>query len=107
MDIHIRNPYPWLAWSPDSRLLAYQGVDGVDVLDPRTGRSRRLTKETGFAFAWSPDGRLLAYIQGNGLSGSLSEHRCSNGVLPISCRDSSPGRSARSGRAAAHTSRRA
>jgi hypothetical protein len=71
-DVQIRGH--WLAWSPDSRLLAYQGVDGTDVLDPRTGRSRRLTAEHGFALAWSPDGRLLAYIQGNGFNGSFTEH---------------------------------
>jgi hypothetical protein len=54
------------AWSPDGRSLAYVGAGGILVLDLRTGRTRRWSRDVGFGLAWSPDGTQLAYLHGRG-----------------------------------------
>jgi len=52
------------AWSPNGRLLAYRGGDGIHVWNPATGEDRLIDRDVGFDLAWSPDGRSLAYVQG-------------------------------------------
>lgn len=60
-------------WSPDGRLLAYQGADGIRLWSPVTERSRLLTGDHGFDLGWSPDGRSLAYVQGSIIGNEYSE----------------------------------
>jgi Tol biopolymer transport system component len=57
------------AWSPDGRAIAAvrEGTPreaGLFLLDPRTGKCRRLTRGTDTQPAWSPDGRRLAFRRG-------------------------------------------
>ena len=53
-----------LAWSPDGKTLAHTGLDGTGVrlLDPATGKERRLLDAPTQALAFSPDGSLLAAV---------------------------------------------
>jgi tricorn protease len=59
-----------LAWSPDSRRLAYVSERGVDAVlveyDFATGQERRLTTDRGIDSSpvFSPDGKKLAYVHG-------------------------------------------
>ena len=60
-------PVEYVAWSPDSKMLATtNGADhAVRFWDPDTGRLRRtLRTDTGFVhkMAWSPDGSRLALV---------------------------------------------
>ena len=59
-------PASEFAWSPDSRWLAYakRGA-GIRVLEPETGRTRRLTRDEASGLAWSPDGQEIAYLNGS------------------------------------------
>jgi len=52
-----------LAWSPDSRRLAFASGEGIHVLDVRSSRIRRLTARTGGGITWSPDGFALAFFE--------------------------------------------
>ena len=50
--------------SPDGKRVAYRvddgsGLGGIDVVDLRSARSRRVTESPTSAFHWSPDGRRL------------------------------------------------
>jgi eukaryotic-like serine/threonine-protein kinase len=60
-------PGPCLAWTPDSRWLAFPDMtgSGLFILSVRTGETRRLTEGGGDNCpAFSPDGRTLAFIKG-------------------------------------------
>jgi Tol biopolymer transport system component len=49
------------AWSPNGRLIAFFGGDGLYVVRPDGSGLRRLaTNIDGWAFAWSPDGKRIA-----------------------------------------------
>lgn len=72
-DLGERRPYG-LARSPDGRLLAFGWAEeegtpyGIYVLDPATGRRRRLTSPPAGTSgdgepAWSPDGETLAFVR--------------------------------------------
>jgi dipeptidyl aminopeptidase/acylaminoacyl peptidase len=63
------------AWARDSRRLAAITPRGLRIYDVRSGKSRLVTRRTGFptvpevdssglGLAWAPGGRTLAYIQG-------------------------------------------
>ena len=57
-----------LSWSPDGRVIAFEanrlGHTEIDLVDPSTGRWRRLPTQADWAGepAWSPDGHHLAYL---------------------------------------------
>jgi Tol biopolymer transport system component len=53
-----------LDWSPDGRLLAYDGGPGgsISVYDTKTKRSHLLIRDASQP-AWSPDGRRIAYVR--------------------------------------------
>ena len=63
-----------VAWSPDGNRFAFgvgsygeanDSYDGLNIVDRRNGKIRRITK-SGHAFdlAWSPDGAKLAFVDG-------------------------------------------
>jgi dipeptidyl aminopeptidase/acylaminoacyl peptidase len=53
-----------IAWSPDSRTLAFLSASELYTLDADGGVPRRLAELTGYAAAprWSPDGRMIAVL---------------------------------------------
>lgn len=53
------------AWTRDGRWLAVSTGTGIELVDPKTLRRRRLTPDRGFDLEWSPDGAQLAYIEGS------------------------------------------
>lgn len=72
-----------LAWSPDSRYLAYVGSGndsnkGIHVFDTRGRRARLLSRDVGCFLAWSPDGQLLAYAQGTHYSSYRQQTDCAS-----------------------------
>ena len=54
------------SWSPDGRWIAYDGRDGIRVIDVSTLSNRRVAEETARRFvgspAWSADGRRILYL---------------------------------------------
>jgi dipeptidyl aminopeptidase/acylaminoacyl peptidase len=54
--------YAGFAWSPDGRLLAHLGADGLRVLDLASGRDR-LVAPRGFDGVFSPDGRRIVFLR--------------------------------------------
>jgi WD40 repeat protein len=52
------------SFSPDGRLLAATGEDGVTIRDTETGRTLQNWPATGVALRFSPDGRWLAVLGG-------------------------------------------
>jgi polyisoprenoid-binding protein YceI len=78
-------------WSPDGRRLAVSayggpGNDDVALIDPATGRFRRLTTSPSYEHspAWSPDGRRIAYVK--------------DGAIHVMGRDGTAGRAVTRGR---------
>jgi dipeptidyl aminopeptidase/acylaminoacyl peptidase len=79
-----------VAWSPDSRHLAFlsdaSGRPQLHIVDLDTGKTRKLTDLTG-AFslpAWSPDGRSIAFLFTDGATGAagpLSPMSAETGVI--------------------------
>ena len=67
-----------LTWSPDSRYIAYAGVDrtagddqrDLHLIDVETGRQRALAARYGILHGigpvWSPDGETILYQRGFG-----------------------------------------
>jgi Tol biopolymer transport system component len=55
----------YLTWSPDSRLIAYAGDDGLRVIDVETARQHvlaaRFEANHGIGPVWSPNGQTIVY----------------------------------------------
>jgi WD40 repeat protein len=49
------------AFSPDGKVIAFGGTNGIWITDPEEGTARRLTTLTDRDPAWSPDGSLLTF----------------------------------------------
>jgi hypothetical protein len=65
--LNVSGSWQQLAWSASGRLAAVRLVKGkseVFVIDPRTGKARRLTRGVASSPSWSPDGRRLAVVEG-------------------------------------------
>lgn len=55
-------------WSPDGRMIAYEGDDGLYVMNADGSGQRKLVDGGGMSgFAWSPDGSDFAYVDRVGL----------------------------------------
>lgn len=59
--------YP--AWSPDGKWIAFIGDNGVDLVQPKSGKSRWLLRsdEAAHDLAWSPDGTWIAFAGSDGI----------------------------------------
>lgn len=58
------------AWSPDGRYIAFEGVNGLNIIDVENNMQSRLSTEqlsgTYRNPAWSPDGRRIAFVSDHG-----------------------------------------
>lgn len=54
-------------WSPDGSMLAYDGDDGLYVMNADGSGQRKLLEDGMTGFAWSPDGSGCAYVDRGGL----------------------------------------
>ncbi|MES2521385.1 MAG: protein kinase [Gemmatimonadota bacterium] len=75
MPRRIRAMGDFAEWSPDGRLIAYHGSDGIRVIDPNAGEARLVAPNVADGTdanypAWSPDSRTLYYLA-RGRSGSM------------------------------------
>jgi Tol biopolymer transport system component len=67
-----------LAWSPDGRLLAVSvqsrtgTYDGIELIDVREPKTRELVRDRIILWVWSPDGRRIAYLRRAGTEGQLA-----------------------------------
>lgn len=54
-------------WSPDARLIAWfalgSAADGVSIVRPADGSSRRLTRGADIDPVWGPGGREIAFVR--------------------------------------------
>jgi dipeptidyl aminopeptidase/acylaminoacyl peptidase len=75
-----------IAWSPDSRTLAYLAMSGLYAIDAAGGAARRLASLDGRAadLRWSPDGRSIAVLlteNAAGAGGPLQPSSPETGVI--------------------------
>lgn len=84
---------PYLAWTPDSKWLAFPYLEGnqektaLFLISVETGEKRSLTtvpveSEADTAPAFSPDGRTLAFIRNRGIRSDLCLLRLGEGYRP-------------------------
>jgi Tol biopolymer transport system component len=68
--LHAADAFANPSWSPDGQKIAYNGdLDGIWVLDVRSGETHHISRGYDEHPSWSPDGKALAFMHdatGNG-----------------------------------------